>query len=138
MLWHQYPGEGFTSVAAVFGLTVFCSAADRATAAGRASPTTPIYMVANQDIGFPTPNAITLYLAQGTQLTYQNTIGTGGFGIQGGFFGTQRSVRFRILWLLAFTLPTLTATTSLQSPCRANNWWARSPGRRMMMAARTA
>ncbi|MGA3053363.1 MAG: beta-propeller fold lactonase family protein [Candidatus Korobacteraceae bacterium] len=80
----------FTSVAAVFGLTVFCSAADRATEAVRASPTTPIYVAANQDTGFPTPNAITLYLAQGTQLTYQNTISTGGFGIQGGFFGTQR------------------------------------------------
>jgi hypothetical protein len=54
-----------------------------------ASP--PIKVVVNQDIAFPTPNAIGFLLASGTHLTYQADVDTGGgYGIQGGSFGTSR------------------------------------------------
>lgn len=68
---------------------------------GGAPPTVPIYVIANADIGFPTPNEIELFTAQGNQLTFQDSIYTGGFGIQGGFFGTSR----------------VNSTPSLTAPC---------------------
>jgi len=52
--------------------------------------TTPIYVAVNQDIAFPTPNAVGFFQASGTQLLNQNDVDTGGYGIQGGFFGMQR------------------------------------------------
>jgi len=66
-------------------LTAFWCAMDPATAVCQ-----NINVVVNRDTGFPTMNAATFYQAAGTQLTYQNDVYTGGFGIQGGFFGTSR------------------------------------------------
>ncbi|HVO78855.1 MAG TPA: beta-propeller fold lactonase family protein [Candidatus Bathyarchaeia archaeon] len=71
-------------------LAAFCSAGSPAAQDAEAQPTGPINVVVNQDIGFPTPNAIRFFQATGTQLTYQSDAYTGGFGIQGGFFGTSR------------------------------------------------
>jgi 6-phosphogluconolactonase (cycloisomerase 2 family) len=82
--------RGFLSVAAVLALTVLCSAADPAAPDSKATPASPIYLVANEDLAFPFQNEISFYLAGGTQLTLQNNVLAGGFGIQGGFFGTSR------------------------------------------------
>jgi hypothetical protein len=74
-----------------FALTGLCGAIDPVEPNVRAaSPITPIYVVTNDDLGLPFQNSADFYLASGTQLTFQNTVPVGGFGIQGGFFGTSR------------------------------------------------
>ena len=50
----------------------------------------PIYLVANQDLGTPDPSYASFYTVQGDQLIFTNALGTGGEGIQGGFFGTNK------------------------------------------------
>lgn len=77
-------------LAAVALALLLLPAADKGFAADKKAPAAPIYLIANQDIGFPSPNAIALYLAQDTQLTFQASINSGGYGIQGGYFGTSR------------------------------------------------
>lgn len=71
-------------------LAAFCTAIDPAAQGSQSQPSGSISVVVNQDIAFPTPNAIDFYLAGGTQLMFQNSVYTGGYGIQGGFFGTSR------------------------------------------------
>src|SRR5215472_5838023 len=82
--------KGWLSAALVFVLAQFGIAADRSTADAELSPAPPIYVAVNQDIAFPTPNAIRFLLAQGNKLTFQSDVYTGGYGIQGGFFSTSR------------------------------------------------
>jgi len=53
-------------------------------------PANSIIVAVNQDTTFPAPNATVFYSVNGTQLTYQSATNTGGYGIQGGFFGTSR------------------------------------------------
>lgn len=57
---------------------------------GNSPSSNPIYLIANEDIAYPIQNAIDVYLAQGSQITFQTEISTGGYGIQGGYFGTSR------------------------------------------------
>jgi 6-phosphogluconolactonase (cycloisomerase 2 family) len=54
------------------------------------APSDAIYVAGNQDLVFPVENNINFYLAQGTDLTFFTNALTGGFGIQGGFFGSAR------------------------------------------------
>jgi 6-phosphogluconolactonase (cycloisomerase 2 family) len=82
--------KGLLSAVMPLALVAFCSAVDPAGQGSMSLPSGSISVVVNQDITFPTPNAIGFYLAGGTQLTYQSNVYTGGFGIQGGFFGTSR------------------------------------------------
>lgn len=53
-------------------------------------PASSIVLAVNQDIQFPTPNAAAFFQVEDTYLTYQGSVMTGGYGIQGGFFGTSR------------------------------------------------
>jgi hypothetical protein len=82
--------KGLLSAALVLVLTVFGRTADQPATNATAPPAPPIFVAINQDIAFPTPNALRFFLAQGNQLTFQGDVYTGGFGIQGGFFGTSR------------------------------------------------
>jgi len=57
---------------------------------GNTPDSNTIYLIANVDLAYPTQNVIDVYLAQESQLTFQAEISTGGYGIQGGYFGTSR------------------------------------------------
>lgn len=76
-----------TSAALVATISV-CAAANPASKAP--APTT--YVITNDDNSFH--NTVSFYVAGGTdlapQLTYSNSVETGGVGIAGGFFGTSR------------------------------------------------
>ena len=61
-----------------------------ATSKGNIPNSNAIYLIVNEDLGYPLQNAIEVYLAQGSQITLQAEISTGGYGIQGGYFGTSR------------------------------------------------
>jgi len=75
----------------VVGLAVVAgNAADRATAKPMSAGSSPVYVIANQDLAAPEMNDIVFYQAQDTNLTFSTALATGGFGIQGGFFGTTR------------------------------------------------
>ena len=83
--------KGACLLASLLSVVVFCGASDpNGKNASVATPTVPIYVAVNQDIAFPTPNAVGFLQASGTQLLNENNVSTNGFGIQGGFFGTQR------------------------------------------------
>jgi len=69
-------------------VTGLCRASDPGST-GR-QPANSIIVAVNQDTTFPAPNATVFYSVNGTQLTYQSATNTGGYGIQGGFFGTSR------------------------------------------------
>ena len=80
--------RGFLAVVSLLTLNEFCAAAGPSDA--NTIPATPIYVITNEDLTFPFQNEISFYLASNTQLTVQNILPTGGYGIQGGFFGTSR------------------------------------------------
>lgn len=82
--------RGLLSAVMPLALAALCSAAGPVAQGDKAPPTGSISVVINQDTTFPTGNALAFYTGSGTQLTYQNNVNTGGFGIQGGFFGTSR------------------------------------------------
>ena len=82
--------RGFLSAAMPLALVGLSVAIDPVATDVKALPATPMYVVTNDDLGLPFQNSIDFYLASGTQLTFQNTVPVGGFGIQGGFFGTSR------------------------------------------------
>ncbi len=82
--------RGVLSALMLLVLVAFCSAGGPATTGGAAQPPDSISVIVNQDLGFPISNAISVFLATGSQLSYQNDVSMGGFGIQGGFFGTSR------------------------------------------------
>jgi hypothetical protein len=82
--------RGLLSATMPLALVAMCSAAGPAAQGDKAQTPSSISVVVNQDTGFPTPNSLSFYQAGGTQLTYQTNVYTGGFGIQGGFFGTSR------------------------------------------------
>ena len=81
--------RGPLCAAALLALNALCFAGSPAPP-NDATPVTPPVVAINQDIGFPTPNAVLFYQATGTQLTFQNYVDSGGFGVQGGFFATSR------------------------------------------------
>jgi 6-phosphogluconolactonase (cycloisomerase 2 family) len=74
----------------VCAATLISHAADSSRQQVQAPGSSPIYLVANQDLGFPDPSFAGVYQAQGTQLTFNNALQTGGEGVQGGFFGTNK------------------------------------------------
>ena len=82
------------SAVLLLGSSVFCSAADPQPKPQAETPASPIYVIANQDQGFPYPNQVAIYQAGGTDtnptLTPLDQVYTGGFGSYGGFFGTPR------------------------------------------------
>jgi len=75
-------------------LSSVCSAASPAIANGPALSATRVYVIANEDLGYPFQNEISIFLAGGTNasplLTLQTVVPTGGHGIAGGYFGTTR------------------------------------------------
>jgi len=79
---------GLISIALGLALSLVCPAADRSSPEANAVTPAPVYVAVNEDLGFPASNAIAFYQASGTQLTFQNSVSTGGHGIQGGFFGS--------------------------------------------------
>src|SRR5271170_4881628 len=82
---------GLLSALMPIALTVLCDAVDPAVQSSQSSQqTSSISLVVNLDLAFPTPNTVSFFLASGTQLTSENDVYTGGYGIQGGFFGTSR------------------------------------------------
>jgi|SRR5580704_1892695 6-phosphogluconolactonase (cycloisomerase 2 family) len=93
--------RGLLSAVMPLALAAMCSAAGPAAQGDKAQTPSSISVVVNEDTGFPTPNALSFYQAAGTQITYQSSVYTGGFGIQGGFFGTSR----------------LNSVPSLSAPC---------------------
>jgi 6-phosphogluconolactonase (cycloisomerase 2 family) len=103
--------RGFLSAMMLLVLAGFCGAANPTAADVKATPTTPIYVVTNDDLGLPFQNSVDFYLAAGTQLTFQNTVPVGGFGIQGGFFGTSR----------ISSIPSLSAPCLYVSNAASNN-----------------
>jgi len=80
------------SVVLLLGLSVLCSAADQKTKPQTPAP--PVYVIVNQDQGYPYPNQVAIFQAGGTDtaptLTLTDQIYTGGFGSYGGFFGLPR------------------------------------------------
>jgi len=72
----------------VVTFTGLCPASDQGST--RHPPANSVIVAVNQDTTFPAPNATVFYSVDGTQLTYQSSTSTGGYGIQGGFFGTSR------------------------------------------------
>ena len=76
--------------ALVCSVSLIGHASDQSSNKGQLSGSSPIYLVANQDLGAPDPSYASFYVAQGNQLIFNNALGTGGEGIQGGFFGTAR------------------------------------------------
>jgi hypothetical protein len=85
--------RGFLTALVALALNSICGAASPA-AASPMPFSSPIYVIANQDLGFPFQNQISIFLAGGTNaaplLTLQNAVGMGGHGIAGGYFGTAR------------------------------------------------
>lgn len=96
----------FVCVASLIGY-----AAERSPKQVQAPGSSPIYLVANQDLGFPDPSYASVYQAQGNQLIFNNALGTGGEGIQGGFFGTNKIA----------SIPSLTAPCVYLSNAGTNN-----------------
>jgi hypothetical protein len=82
--------KSLISAMMVLALTILGRAADPRVATVKTAPPLPRYVVVNEDLALPFQNEIAFYVAAGTQLTAQSTSGTGGYGIQGGFFGTSR------------------------------------------------
>lgn len=84
----------FLTALIALALNSVSSAASPAIANGPASAASPIYVIANEDLGFPFQNEISIFLAGGTNasplLTLQTVVPTGGHGIAGGYFGTAR------------------------------------------------
>ncbi len=88
------------AVFAVSTLAIFCAAADRLpqTPSASTSSSTPntasIYLVTNEDMNLPFDNSLNFYLSTGTMsnpnLEFANSVVTGGYGADGGFFGTSR------------------------------------------------
>ena len=104
-------------------LAAICSASDPGASNASVPATTPIYLAVNQDIALPTTNAVGFLQASGTQLINENDVSTGGFGIQGGFFGTQR----------VNSLPSLTAPCLYVSDAGSNDIAVISlPGQQLM------
>jgi hypothetical protein len=88
------------TLAVVSTFALCCAAGDKASNPNKPADS-PIYVVANQDLGFPQPNVVSFYQVQGTQLTFTLGLNIVGNGIQGGFFGTSR----------------LTSIPSVSAPC---------------------
>ena len=131
--------RGLLSAVMPLALAAMCSAAGPAAQGDKAQTPSSISLVVNEDTGFPTPNALSFYQAAGTQITYQSSVYTGGFGIQGGFFGTQR----------VNSVPSLSAPCVYVSDAGSNDiasfYYAKPgtsgkflPARRPMTAAQTA
>ena len=76
--------------AALLACPALALAIDPGPAHSQDRPASSVIVAVNQDLAFPTSNATAFYLSSGTQLTYQGVASTGGYGIQGGFFGTSR------------------------------------------------
>ncbi len=69
---------------------LFCRAADKSSKAVSAPGSSPIFLLVNQDLGAPDQSFASVYQVQGNQLIFNNALQTGGEGIQGGFFGTNK------------------------------------------------
>ena len=82
--------RGPLCAAALLALNALCFAGSPPPPKDAAPVTNPPVVAINQDISFPTPNAVLFYQASGTQLSFQNYVDSGGFGVQGGFFATAR------------------------------------------------
>ncbi|MFZ0705206.1 MAG: hypothetical protein WAM71_06350 [Candidatus Korobacteraceae bacterium] len=83
------------SVVLLLGSNVLCSAADPKPKAATSAPQPPIYVIANEDQGFPYPNSVIIFQASGTDQAPSLTlladnVYTGGYGSFGGFFGAPR------------------------------------------------
>ena len=77
-------------VAVAAALCLFSAAADRPGARRQVlAPTSPMLIV-NEDLQGPGLSEISSFNIQGAQLNYSTTLVTAGYGIGGGFFGTQR------------------------------------------------
>src|SRR5689334_14689982 len=86
--------KGFERTSLWLALAAVCASScygeNRASAKRPLAPSDAIYVAGNQDLVFPFMNNINFYLAQGTDLTFSTAATTGGYGIQGGFFGSAR------------------------------------------------
>jgi 6-phosphogluconolactonase (cycloisomerase 2 family) len=110
-------------LACPLALVAFCSAGDAGTKDAVGPVTQQIYLAVNQDLTFPLVNAIGFLQASGTQLLNENDVNTAGFGIQGGFFGTQR----------VSSLPSLTAPCLYVTDAGTNDIASVSlPGQQLM------
>src|SRR5690349_2727548 len=69
---------------------VFSYGSDRAAASRELAPSNVTYVYANEDLAYPLVNQVSFYQAEGTQLSFYTARVTGGYGIQGGFFGSAR------------------------------------------------
>jgi hypothetical protein len=78
------------------GLVIGCAADERSAAKSLPEPDSASYILTNDDTAYPYPSTAALFLAGGTQsnpdLTFQSRIYTGGYGVQGGYFGTSRII----------------------------------------------
>src|SRR4029077_1514536 len=97
--------------ALVCAASLIGNAAERSPKQVQAPGSSPIFLVANQDLGSPDPSFASIYQAQGNQLTFNNAFQTGGEGIQGGFFGTNKIA----------SIPSLTAPCIYLSNAATNN-----------------
>ena len=88
-------------VAVMVALSLLSAAADRPGARRQVLPPSTPMLIVNEDLTGPGLSEISSYNIQGTQLNYSTTLVTAGFGISGGFFGTQR----------------LSSVPSLSAPC---------------------
>ncbi len=82
--------KSFLSASIVLAATTLCGARDPVAVNVKVPPVTPVTVVVNQDVAVPSPNEVLFYQAADLQLTFLSSVYTGGYGIQGGFFGTQR------------------------------------------------
>lgn len=83
------------SAVLLLGSSVLCSAAGPKPKPSSSAPQPPIYVIANEDQGFPYPNSVIIFQASGTDqapsLTLlSDNVYTGGYGSFGGFFGSPR------------------------------------------------
>lgn len=82
------------SLALLLGASVLSHAATPKLSKTQRVPAPPVYVMTNDDQEFPLENQSSVYLVGGTDaaptLTYQTTIGLGGYGSLGGFFATPR------------------------------------------------
>lgn len=92
-------GRTLLCLAVATACASLCYGQNRASAKRQLAPSDAIYVAGNQDLVFPVENNINFYQAQGTDLTFSTAAETGGYGIQGGFFGSAR----------LNTIPSLTA-----------------------------
>src|SRR4051812_44588138 len=94
--------KGFNTTVLWLALAATCASpcyGENRAPAKRPLASDAIYVAGNQDLVFPVQNNINFYQAQGTDLTFSTSATTGGYGIQGGFFGSAR----------LNTIPSLTA-----------------------------